>query len=125
MKTNPRAIARQRRHIRVRKNLSGTPVRPRLAVYRSLTHIYAQVIDDDAGHTMVSASSLDPELRGQLQAKTEASVKSDVARAVGKLVGQRALQAGIEVIVFDRGGFPYHGRVKALAEGAREAGLKF
>ena len=125
MKTNPRAIARQRRHIRVRKNLSGTPVRPRLAVYRSLTHIYAQVIDDDAGHTMVSACSLDPELRGQLQAKTEASDKSDVARAVGKLVGQRALQAGMEVIVFDRGGFPYHGRVKALAEGAREAGLKF
>lgn len=125
MKTNPRAIARQRRHIRVRKNLSGTNERPRLAVYRSLTHIYAQVIDDDAGHTMVSASSLDPELRGQLQAQTEASDKSDVARAVGKLVGQRALQAGIEVIVFDRGGFPYHGRVKALADGAREAGLKF
>ncbi len=125
MKTNPRAIARQRRHIRVRKSLSGTPERPRLAVYRSLHHIYAQVIDDNAGHTMVSASSLDPELRGQLQAQTEHSDKSDVARAVGKLVAQRALQAGIEVIVFDRGGFPYHGRVKALAEGAREAGLKF
>ena len=123
MKTNPRAIARERRHIRVRKNISGTPERPRLAIYRSLKHIYAQVIDDVAGHTVASASTLDAELRSQ-DGDGDAT-KSDLARAVGKLVGQRALQVGVETVVFDRGGFPYHGRVKALAEGAREAGLKF
>lgn len=121
MKTNPRAVARQRRHERVRKQISGTAARPRLAVYRSLHHIYAQVIDDDAGHTLVSASSLDASLQEQLKGLK----KTDAAKAVGELVGQRAAEAGIETIVFDRGGFPYHGRVKALAEGAREGGLKF
>lgn len=121
MKTNPRRVSRLRRHERVRKHVEGTAARPRLAIYRSLHHVYAQVIDDDAGHTMVSASSLDPEIRQQIQ---EAS-KSDAAAAVGKLVGRRAMDAGIETVVFDRGGFPYHGRVKALAEGARAAGLKF
>ena len=121
MKTHFRRLARQRRHTRVRKRIRGSATRPRLAVYRSLKHIYAQVIDDDAGRTLVAASSLDPSLREQLQDMT----KTQVAGEVGKLVAQRALDAGIETIVFDRGGFPYHGRVRALAEGAREAGLKF
>ena len=121
MKTNPRAVARQRRHERVRKQISGTAERPRLAVYRSLRHIYAQVIDDIAGHTLVAASTLDVALTEELTDLT----KADQAKAVGKLVGKRAADAGVNTIVFDRGGFPYHGRVKALAEGARESGLKF
>lgn len=121
MKTNPRAVARLRRHQRVRKHISGTPDRPRLAVYRSLRHIYVQIIDDTAGNTIVAASSLDPGLVEQLQGLN----KTESAKAVGKLAGQRAKDAGIDTIVFDRGGFPYHGRVKALAEGVREAGLKF
>lgn len=121
MKTNPRAVARQRRHERVRKQISGTAERPRLAVYRSLRHIYAQVIDDIAGHTLAAASTLDVALSVEL---TDLN-KADQAKAVGKLVGKRAVDAGIDTIVFDRGGFPYHGRVKALAEGARESGLKF
>lgn len=119
MNTNPRAVARQRRHARVRETISGTANRPRLAVYRSLKHIYAQLIDDVAGRTLASASSLDLTMREQ------SGTKSEVAKSVGKLVGERAAQAGIEAIVFDRGGFPYHGRVKALADGARESGLKF
>lgn len=119
MPMNPRARARQRRHQRVRETIQGTSQRPRLAVYRSLEHIYAQLIDDTAGHTLASASSLDPALSDQ------AGTKTQVAQAVGKLVGERAAQVGIETVVFDRGGFPYHGRVKALAEAAREAGLKF
>ncbi|MCO6452838.1 MAG: 50S ribosomal protein L18 [Caldilineales bacterium] len=121
MKTSPRRVARLQRHQRVRKHIAGTSARPRLAIYRSLQHVYAQVIDDDAGHTVVAASSLDPEIRQQIQEGT----KKDEAAAVGKLIGRRALDAGIETVVFDRGGFPYHGRVKALAEAAREAGLKF
>ena len=121
MKTHPRAVARQRRHQRVRKHISGTPERPRLAIYRSLRHIYAQVIDDMAGHTLASASTLDAALAPQLADMD----KSEQAKAVGELVGKRAVDAGISTIVFDRGGFPYHGRVKALAEGVRESGLKF
>ena len=121
MKTNPRAVARLRRHQRVRKQISGTAERPRLAVYRSLRHIYAQVIDDIAGHTLVAASTQDVALSKELADLN----KSDQAKAVGKLVGKRAVDAGISTIVFDRGGFPYHGRVKALAEGARESGLEF
>ncbi|NOX60387.1 MAG: 50S ribosomal protein L18 [Chloroflexi bacterium] len=121
MKTHFRRLARKRRHARVRKRIHGTAERPRLAVYRSLKHIYAQVIDDEAGHTLVAASSLDPALREHLQGLN----KTQVAAEVGKLVAKRSLDAGIETIVFDRGGFPYHGRVRALAEGAREAGLKF
>ncbi len=119
MPMNPRALARQRRHQRVRETIHGTSQRPRLAIYRSLEHIYAQVIDDTAGQTLASASTLDPTLRAL------AGTKTQQAQAVGKLVGERAAQAGIEAVVFDRGGFPYHGRVKALAEAAREAGLKF
>ena len=114
----PRA-ARQRRHLRLRKRVSGTPERPRLAVYRSLSHIYAQVIDDVAGRTLVAASDLEAGLRGT------AGKKTDVARQVGALIGERAKSAGVNQVVFDRGGFLYHGRVKALAEGARGAGLSF
>jgi large subunit ribosomal protein L18 len=122
MKTHPRRIARIRRHRRVRRRISGDAQRPRLAVYRSLKHIYAQVIDDEAepsGRTLVAASSVEPGLDLTGKSKTE------VAKVVGKLIGERATAAGIENVVFDRGGFPYHGRVKALAEAAREAGLKF
>ncbi|MFO7245518.1 MAG: 50S ribosomal protein L18 [Thermaerobacter sp.] len=123
MATRPktRHEARQRRHRRVRKKVIGTAERPRLAVFRSLKHIYAQIIRDDTGETLVAASTLDPQLRGRL-AKTG---NVDAAREVGRLIGQRALEAGISKIVFDRGGYLYHGRVKALADGAREAGLEF
>ena len=116
-----REIARKRRHERVRKKVSGTAERPRLNVYRSLENIYAQVIDDVTGNTLVSASTLDKELRGQLAELT----KVDQAKAVGKAVAERAKAKGIDQVVFDRGGFPYHGRVKALADGSREGGLAF
>lgn len=112
---------RLRRHLRVRKKVFGTPDRPRLAVFRSLNHIYAQIIDDVRGHTLVSASTLDPEVRD----KVKGLRKTDAARVVGEVVGRRALAAGITRVVFDRGGFKYHGRVKALADGARAAGLEF
>lgn len=124
MKTHPRRMARIRRHRRVRKGISGTSDRPRLAVYRSLQHIYVQIIDDEAmpsGRTLVAASSVEPSLTEEMKGKS----KTEIAKIVGTLIGERAKAAGVENIVFDRGGFPYHGRVKALAEGAREAGLKF
>ncbi|MEP0764002.1 MAG: 50S ribosomal protein L18 [Chloroflexota bacterium] len=114
-------IARQRRHRRVRARIAGTPERPRLNVFRSLGNIYAQVIDDVAGQTLASASTIDRELRGQLEGKS----KTDAAKLVGELVAQRAQAAGIKQVVFDRGGYRYHGRVKALADGARAAGLEF
>jgi large subunit ribosomal protein L18 len=114
-------IARQRRHRRVRARISGTPDRPRLNVFRSLTNIYAQVIDDVAGHTLVSASTIDREICGQVEGKN----KTDAAKLVGQLLAQRALAAGVKQVVFDRGGYKYHGRIKALADGAREAGLDF
>ncbi|CAN5283372.1 50S ribosomal protein L18 [soil metagenome] len=110
--------ARRRRHARARKRLRGTPERPRLSVYRSNVAIYAQVIDDLAGHTIVAASSLDNGLA------SPDGGKITVARAVGRLVAERAREQGVEVVVFDRGGNRYHGRVRALAEGAREAGLR-
>ncbi len=113
--------ARNRRHERIRRTIHGTAERPRLNVFRSLQHIYAQVIDDDRGHTLVSASSLDPALRGQLDGLN----KSQQAAQVGRLVAQRAVAQGLKQVVFDRGGYPYHGRVKALADGAREGGLEF
>ena len=109
------------RHARVRKKISGTPEMPRLCVYRSNRYIYAQVIDDTKGVTLVQASSLDPALKGQL----EEVDKSGEAKLVGKLVAERAKQAGIDQVVFDRGGYVYTGRVAALAAGAREAGLEF
>ena len=113
--------ARQKRHLRVRKHVSGTAARPRLNVYRSLANIYAQIIDDARGHTIASASTLDLDLKGQL--KTGAD--QGAAALVGKLVAERAVKAGIKEVVFDRGAYIYHGRVKALAEAAREAGLSF
>jgi large subunit ribosomal protein L18 len=113
--------ARDRRHDRLRKGLHGTAERPRLNVFRSLQHIYAQVIDDELGYTLVAASTLDPELRGTLDGLN----KSQEAARVGKLVAERALAKGLTQVVFDRGGYPYHGRVKALADSAREAGLEF
>lgn len=106
------------RHARVRKKISGTPERPRLSVYKSLTGIYAQIIDDVNGKTLVAASTLDKEV------KTKAS-NIEAAKEVGTLVAKRATKAGIKTIVFDRGGYQYHGKVKALAEAAREGGLEF
>ena len=113
--------ARVRRHRRVRAKISGTAERPRLNVFRSLGQIYAQVIDDVAGHTLVSASTIDRELRAQVTDKN----KTEAAKMVGALVAQRAQAVGIKTVVFDRGGYKYHGRIKALADGAREAGLEF
>ena len=109
------------RHARVRKKISGTPEMPRLCVYRSLNHIYTQVIDDVAGKTLVSCSTLDPQIKGQL-AELD---KKGAAKLVGKTVAERAMQAGIKQVVFDRGGYVYTGRVAEVAAGAREAGLDF
>lgn len=116
-----REAARKRRHRRVRKRVFGTPEHPRLNVFRSLKHIYAQVIDDSQGRTLVAASTLDHALAGQLNGLS----KTERARRVGALVAERALSKGIKQVVFDRGGYKYHGRVRALAEAAREAGLEF
>lgn len=112
---------RQRRHLRVRKHIIGTSERPRLNVFRSASNIYAQVIDDSVGNTLVSASTLDKAVKE----KVEFGGNIGAAAEVGKLVAERALAAGITAVVFDRGGYPYHGRVKALADAAREAGLNF
>jgi large subunit ribosomal protein L18 len=111
--------ARKRRHVRVRKKVSGTPARPRLVVTRSARHVVAQIVDDTQGVTLASASTMEADLRGA------SSDKSAKARQVGQLVAERAKKAGIDAVVFDRGGNKYHGRVAALAEGAREAGLTF
>jgi large subunit ribosomal protein L18 len=116
-----RRKARGRRHVYVRKHVSGTPERPRLNVYRSHNHVYAQVIDDSAGFTLASSSTIDREIREQMVGLS----KTDQARVVGKAVAERAIANGITKVVFDRGGYKYHGRVKALAEAAREAGLEF
>lgn len=113
---------RKRRHVRVRAKVSGTPARPRLNVFRSSAHIYAQVIDDTAGHTLVAASDLEAEIR---ERAGEDATKTVKAKTVGQIIAERAKAAGIETVVFDRGGFLYHGRVKAVAEGAREGGLVF
>ena len=114
-----RGAARQKRHERIRLHLQGTAARPRLAVFRSLNHIYAQVIDDASGRTLASAASVEPELRRSGQTKTEE------AGVVGRLVAERAKTAGVAHVVFDRAGFRYHGRIKSLADAAREAGLDF
>ncbi len=113
--------ARERRHIRVRKKVFGTPERPRLNVFRSNKHIYAQIIDDTTGRTLVSASSIDKELKGKL--KRGGNI--DVSKVVGALIARRAVDRGVKKVVFDRSGYLYHGRVKALAEAAREGGLEF
>ena len=114
-------VARRKRHARVRQKVKGREKSPRLCVFRSLNHIYAQLIDDTQGHTIVSASSLDAEVEAEAEGKT----KTEVAHVVGLLVANRAKGKGITRVVFDRGGYKYHGRVKALAEAAREAGLEF
>jgi large subunit ribosomal protein L18 len=114
-----KALARTRRHLRVRKKVAGTPERPRLVVTRSSRHIVAQVVDDLAGRTLASASTMEPDIRGAEGDKTAK------ARKVGELLAQRATEAGISAVVFDRGGNRYHGRVAALADGARESGLAF
>jgi len=114
-----RGAARRKRHDRIRLRLEGTESRPRLAVFRSNTHIYAQVIDDASGRTLAAASTLEKELRGSSSTKTEE------AAVVGRLVAERAKTAGVERVVFDRAGFRYHGRIKSLADAAREAGLDF
>ncbi len=114
-----RGAARRKRHERIRLHTSGTADRPRLAVFRSLNHIYAQVIDDSTGKTLAAASTLERELRGGGSSKTEE------AKIVGRLVAERAKSAGVEHVVFDRAGFRYHGRIKSLADAAREAGLDF
>ncbi len=121
MKKKTRAEARKARHKRVRKKIMGTPERPRLNVFRSLKHIYAQIIDDYAGRTLVAASTLDRELRDKIRY----GGNIEAAKQVGALIAKRALEKGIKKVVFDRGGYLYHGRVKALAEAAREGGLEF
>jgi large subunit ribosomal protein L18 len=114
---------RIKRHMRIRQKIRGTPERPRLCVFKSLKHIYAQIIDDtppEGSRTLVSASTLDPEIRGKIK-----SDNVEAARLVGQVLAQRALAKGIKKVVFDRGGYPYHGKVRALAEAAREGGLEF
>ncbi len=116
-----RMLNRRERHKRVRKKVKGTSERPRLAVFKSSTHIYAQLIDDIKAHTIISASTLDPAFKQKMNSTGNILA----AKLVGQILAQRALEKGIEKIIFDRGGFIYHGRIKALAESARETGLKF
>ena len=118
-KLSSRGAARHKRHDRIRLHMSGSEARPRLAVFRSLNHIYAQVIDDASGRTLATASTVEKELRSSGETKT------DEAKVVGRLVAERAKAAGVERVVFDRAGFRYHGRIKSLADAAREAGLEF
>lgn len=119
IRVRDKAKIRRAVHARIRKSVEGTPERPRLCVFRSLKHIYAQVIDDSKGVTLCAASTVEKELRGESGGNIKA------AQSVGKLIAQRAIAKGIEKVVFDRGGYLYHGRVKSLADAAREAGLKF
>jgi large subunit ribosomal protein L18 len=119
--TNPKTLARIKRKSRIRKKISGTPDQPRLSIFRSARHMYAQIVDDTAGKTLVTASSVEKAFKEQ--AKFENKIAG--ANFIGKLIAQRAKEKGIEKVVFDRNGFLYHGRVKAVSDGAREAGLKF
>ena len=118
---NEKKDKRLRRRIRIRKKIRGTPDRPRLTVYRSLKYVYAQIIDDESGHTIAAASSVEKELRDSLKSTKDL----EAAKLVGKLVAKRAMEKGISEVVFDRNGYKYHGRIKALADAAREEGLKF
>ncbi|HBO70123.1 MAG TPA: 50S ribosomal protein L18 [Deltaproteobacteria bacterium] len=120
-RSNQREIARQKRKIRIRKKIFGTEARPRLSVFRSAKHIYAQLVVDSTGSTILAASTLSPEIRGEIGDLK----KSDAAKKVGEWIGKKAAERNIRRVVFDRNGFLYHGRVKALAEGARESGLEF
>jgi len=119
--TAVKVLSRKRRHRRIRKKVYGTAERPRLVVFRSNNHIYAQIINDDAGHTIISASTLDREMASFNGHRGN----RDAARKVGEILAKKALDKGVKKVVFDRGGFLYHGRVKALADGAREGGLEF
>ena len=121
IKKPARHLARQKRHFRIRNKISGTPAQPRLAVFRSNKHMYAQIIDDVAGHTLVQASTIDKAVADSLKYTSN----TDAAKAVGKALGEKAVALGITQVVFDRGGYLYHGKVQALADAAREAGLKF
>ncbi len=121
MAKSGRRVARHRRHARVRAKVQGSASRPRLCVFRSLSHIYAQVIDDSLGHTLAIASTLDPEIKSEADSRT----KTGKSELVGSLIARRALSKGVKQVAFDRGGYKYHGRVKALAEAARREGLKF
>ena len=123
MKRISRKVKKDIRHVRVRRNLAGTGERPRLCVFKSAKHIYTQVIDDSKSHTLFSVSSLTPEIREMLV--KEKGKKTDTAKIVGKRMGELCVSNGIKRVCFDRGGYPYHGRVKAFADAAREAGLKF
>jgi large subunit ribosomal protein L18 len=128
MRPEKKLEARLRRKKRVRKKIFGYPERPRVSVFRSHKHIYAQIINDVEGHTLVALSSLSPEVRTkveELKSKGEIKGKADVARLVGRMLAEKAKEKGITKVVFDRGGYKYHGRVKALAEGLREGGLEF
>ncbi|MFC2015708.1 50S ribosomal protein L18 [Chloroflexota bacterium] len=120
-KAKRKRVARMRRHARVRRRVRGTPDRPRLCVFRSLRHMHAQIIDDTIGQTLASANTLDAEVQAELAGKN----KSDQAKVVGDVLAKRAREAGITTVVFDRGGYQYHGRVAALAQAAREGGLDF
>ena len=122
IKKPSRALARQKRHYKLRRNLAGTAERPRLSVFKSNKHIYAQIIDDDAGHTLTSASTMTVAFK---DAKLDSSSNLEAAKVVGTEIAKKAKELGIETIVFDRGGYLYHGKVKALADAAREAGLQF
>lgn len=121
VKTGPGTLGRNRRHRRIRKRVHGSAARPRLCVFRSLRHIYAQIVDDDAGQTLAQANSREASLLPEGSSRRSA----EAARAVGKAIGERARAAGISKVVFDRGGYLYHGRAQALADSAREAGLDF
>ena len=121
IKKASKAEIRQKKHRRMRHHLVGTSARPRLAVFRSNKHMYAQIIDDSVGHTLVSASTVQSELKGTLEKTNDV----EAAKALGSLIGKKAVEAGITEVVFDRGGYIYHGRVQAVADAAREAGLKF
>ena len=121
IKKEPRNVTRRRRHARVRRHVHGTAERPRLNVFRSTSHIYAQIIDDVTHRTLVTASTLDPAIKSEI--KYGGNIEA--AKVVGKLIAERALEADIKTVVFDRGGYKYHGRVAALADAAREAGLSF
>lgn len=121
IKKDDRNALRKQRHLRIRRQTVGMAQRPRLSVFRSLTHTYAQIVDDSLGQTLVSASTRDPELRDAVKGKK----KTEAGTLVGEAIAKRALAKGIKKVVFDRGGYLYHGRIKALAEGARKAGLEF
>ncbi len=126
MRPEKKVHARLRRKKRIRKKIFGTPERPRLSVYKSCKHIYAQIIDDTIGHTLVAASSLSKEIRDKInEIKKEGGTKTDIAKVVGELIAKKALEKGIKKVCFDRGGFKYHGRIKALADAARAQGLEF